>query len=64
MSAAGEGFPWRRLMQLGLGELHLPPEQLWRASLREIAAAFANEAREPMPRGTFDELSERFPDKT
>lgn len=63
MSAAGEGFPWRRLMQLGLGVLHLPPEQFWRASLREIAAAFAGEASTPMPRNSFDELSARFPDQ-
>ncbi len=63
MSAAGEGFPWRRLMQAGLGVLRLPPEQFWRASLREIAAAFASEARWPMPRSAFDELSARFPDR-
>ena len=41
MSAAGDGFPGRRLTQLGLGVLRLPPEQFWRASLCEIAAAFA-----------------------
>lgn len=63
MSAAGEGFPWRRLMQAGLGVLRLPPEQFWRASLREIAAAFANEAAAPMPRGAFEDLSARFPDQ-
>lgn len=63
MSAAGEGFPWRRLMQLGMGELRLPPEQFWRASLREIATAFAGEARTAMPRNTFDDLSARFPDQ-
>ncbi len=63
MSAAGEAFPWRRLMQLGLGVLRLPPEQFWRATLREIAATLANETREPMPRRAFDELSERFPDQ-
>jgi uncharacterized phage protein (TIGR02216 family) len=64
VSAAGEGFPWRRLMQLGLGVLRLPPEQFWRASPREIAAAFAGEARMPMPRGVFEELSARFPDQS
>ncbi|MGQ0485721.1 MAG: rcc01693 family protein [Hyphomicrobiales bacterium] len=64
MSAAGECFPWRRLMQLGLGVLRLPPESFWRASPREIAAAFASEARTPMPRSAFDELSARFPDES
>jgi uncharacterized phage protein (TIGR02216 family) len=33
-------FPWARMMQLGLGTLHLSPEQFWRSSPREIAGAF------------------------
>jgi len=55
-----EGFPWARMMQLGLGVLRLPPKEFWAATPREIAAAFA--MSEPMTRNCFDDLMNRFPD--
>lgn len=36
-------FPWMRIMRLGLCELRLPPEQFWRMTLKELAAATGNE---------------------
>lgn len=36
-------FPWKRIMRLGLCELRLPPEQFWRMTLKELAAALGHE---------------------
>ena len=56
-----ERFPWARIMHLGLGVLRLPPEQFWRATPRELAAAFA-----PVQRGfdrkAFEQLMKDHPD--
>lgn len=61
-----EGFPWSRLMELGLGTLRLPPERFWAMTLPEFAAA-ARSLHPPRParlaRGTLDEMMHRFPDK-
>ncbi len=57
-----EGFPWARMMWLGLGVLRLSPKEFWAATPREIAAAFAT-ADAPMTRGSFDELMKKFPDE-
>jgi uncharacterized phage protein (TIGR02216 family) len=61
MSAAGEAFPWQRLMQLGLGVLRLAPRDFWNSTPREIAAAFGT-PRPPLARGSFDGLMKRYPD--
>jgi uncharacterized phage protein (TIGR02216 family) len=61
MSAAGEGFPWARLMEAGLGQLRLSPRDFWNATPREIAAAFGA-WRIPMRRGELDDLMRRYPD--
>jgi len=63
VSAAGEGFPWRRIMQLGLGVLRLPPADFWRATPRELAAAFWAEAPQALTRQDFNRLLELFPDR-
>ena len=55
-----EGFPWTRLMRLGLGELRLAPDQFWSMTLRELAAALP--APDVMARDDFDRLMKRFPD--
>lgn len=61
MSAAGEKFPWRRVMFLGLGVLRLTPQAFWRVTLRELAAALG-EGATPLARTRFAELMQEFPD--
>jgi uncharacterized phage protein (TIGR02216 family) len=51
-------------MQMGLGELRLSPHDFWRATPREIAAAFAAEHVAPLMRAELDGLMQRFPDVT
>ena len=48
-------------MQLGLGVLRLSPQDFWRASPREIAAAFAAEPA-AIDRTSLEHLIARFPD--
>jgi uncharacterized phage protein (TIGR02216 family) len=55
-------FPWGRFMQLGLGQLHLSPEQFWRSSPREIAAAFGSPPQPKMLRQSLDDLMKSYPD--
>ncbi|MBI2720359.1 MAG: phage tail assembly chaperone [Rhizobiales bacterium] len=50
-------------MQLGLGVLRLAPRDFWRATPREIAAAFAAEPS-AMERTSLEQLIARFPDGT
>jgi len=60
-------FPWDDVMAFGLGRLRLAPEQFWRATPRELAAAAhglggrAGEAG-ALPRDAFDALAQAFPD--
>lgn len=61
MSAAGDGFPWRRFMQLGLGVLGLSPRDFWQATPREIAAAFPA-AAQGLTKLDLDDMMQRFPD--
>ena len=63
MSAAGEGFPWRRMMELGLGVLRLNPRDFWQATPREIAAAFPA-AVQSLTKPDLDLLMQRYPDAT
>jgi len=58
-------FPWAEAMQLGLGVLRLPPDQFWRMTPRELAAAIAGlrgGATAPLGRTAFDDLMRRYPD--
>lgn len=56
-----ENFPWARIMHLGLGLLQLPPEQFWRATLRELAAALPP-PQQSFDRSALDRLMTEFPD--
>ena len=38
-------FPWDEVMALAFGVLRWPPETVWRATPRELAAALAKPAR-------------------
>jgi len=63
VSAAGEVFPWRRMMELGLGVLHLSPRDFWTSTPREIAAAFPSRGPVLMGRADLDHLMREFPDQ-
>ncbi len=61
-----EGFPWARLMELGLGSLRLPPERFWQMTLPELSAAARSlQPQRPatLSRGTLDEMMQLHPDK-
>nr|WP_137390298.1 rcc01693 family protein [Rhodoligotrophos defluvii] len=65
---ATSGFPWRRLMALGLGVLKLHPASFWSMTPRELGAAL--EGAGVLPRGadaldraTLDRLIQRYPDQ-
>jgi uncharacterized phage protein (TIGR02216 family) len=52
-------------MRFGLGVLRLPPDQFWRMTPRELAAAIAGlrgGATAPLGRAALDELMRRYPD--
>ena len=51
-------------MELGLGVLRLAPQEFWKATPREIAAATGIRAAGSMPRGALDDLMHRYPDGT
>ncbi|WP_137151381.1 rcc01693 family protein [Devosia sp. FKR38] len=58
-------FPWSDAMRFGLGVLRLPPEQFWRMTPRELAAAWGalmGVRAGPLERRDLDGLMERFPD--
>jgi uncharacterized phage protein (TIGR02216 family) len=58
-------FPWERALALGLGVLRLAPEEFWRMTPRELAAALRGlygEPQAPLDRTTLDALIARFPD--
>ncbi len=52
-------------MAFGLGVLRLAPDRFWRMTPRELALAIegvAGPAPEPLARGAFAALMERYPD--
>jgi uncharacterized phage protein (TIGR02216 family) len=57
-------FPWQQAIGFGLGVLRLSPDQFWRMTPRELAAAIraVTGDRSPLTRATFDQLLKRFPD--
>lgn len=61
MSAAAGNFPWRRAMELGLGQLGWPPQAFWHATLRELAAALGDAPR-AIDRAGLESLMARYPD--
>lgn len=56
-----DGFPWANIMRLGLGVLRLPPDQFWRTTPRELAAAFGPTTQK-LDRRTFEQLMRDYPD--
>jgi uncharacterized phage protein (TIGR02216 family) len=59
-------FPWERAIAIGLGVLRLSPEQFWKMTPRELAAALrglGGDPAAPVDRATFDALAARFPDQ-
>ena len=68
MPVATRAFPWDQAMTFGLGVLKIAPEQFWRMTPRELAAAMHGSAgRTGMPiaaplRRDLDALLIRFPD--
>jgi uncharacterized phage protein (TIGR02216 family) len=59
-------FPWTRVLAIGLGTLRLPPDQFWRMTPREFAAAVRGlygERSAPMERASLEALVRRFPDR-
>lgn len=61
-----EPFPWPQALAVGLGVLRLSPEQFWRMTPREFAAALRGLYGDatPLDRATFDALRKRFPDQS
>lgn len=56
-------FPWDEVLHLAFAVLRWPPETVWRATPREIAAALRPlSAAEPMRRTDVAALMAAFPD--
>ncbi len=60
-----KSFPWARVMDIGFGHLKLAPDQFWRMTLPELAAA--TRMTSPMQDGDMKAehlqgLMRRFPD--
>jgi uncharacterized phage protein (TIGR02216 family) len=71
MTDAGGGgrFPWGALMRAGMGRLRIAPDQFWRMTPKELAAALDGAAgragaAHPMGRAAFEALMARFPDSS
>jgi uncharacterized phage protein (TIGR02216 family) len=67
LSAAGArpAFDWPHALALGLGVLRLSPDQFWRTTPRELAAALHGLFGEPAPpldRAALAALCARYPD--
>lgn len=59
-------FPWERALAIGLGVLRLSPEEFWKMTPREFAAALRGlygEPAMPLDRAALDALMLRFPDE-
>jgi len=59
-------FPWKQALAIGLGVLRLPPEQFWKMTPREFAAALRGlygDPQTPLDRKTLEKLAARYPDK-
>ena len=60
-------FPWEDAMALCLGVLRWSPQDFWRATPREVAAALSGlaprAAAAPMGRGDLERLMRDFPDR-
>ncbi|HMO29748.1 rcc01693 family protein [Enterovirga sp.] len=61
-AASPSPFPWDEVLALLLGRLRWRPEDVWRATPREVAAALGG-GGSPMRRSELRALMARFPDK-
>lgn len=61
MSAARDGFPWRRLMMLGLRDLRMAPSEFWRSTLRELVPVTGSSPTQGL-RQNLSEMMARWPD--
>jgi uncharacterized phage protein (TIGR02216 family) len=62
-------FPWAALMRAGMGRLRIPPDQFWRMTPKELAAALDGAAgragpSQTMGRAAFEALMARYPDSS
>ncbi|MCE9650574.1 MAG: phage tail assembly chaperone [Parvibaculum sp.] len=61
-------FPWARAMEIGLGHLRLAPQEFWRMTLPELAAATRGlgiiQNADALSRADFENLMAEFPDET
>ena len=60
-------FPWRRAMEIGLGQLGRSPQEFWAMTPKELEAAIAGaigRAPAPLSREDLDRLISRYPDPT
>lgn len=55
-------FPWDEVLHLAFAVLRWPPETVWRATPREIAAALRPTMAEPLRRAELADLLAAFPD--
>ena len=65
--ASSEAFPWEEAMAFGLGVLRWSPTEFWRATPRELAAAYEGlNGRSSGPAGRADlrSMMAAFPDAT
>jgi uncharacterized phage protein (TIGR02216 family) len=58
-------FPWKQAMGFGVGVLRLSPDEFWRMTPRELAAALeaVTGVRAPLDRAALSELMETYPDE-
>lgn len=65
MTAGAAPFPWDAVLFFALRVLRWPPEAVWRATPREIAAALGGSGlgAEPLRRRELGDLLRRFPDR-
>jgi uncharacterized phage protein (TIGR02216 family) len=58
-------FPWDEVMALAFGVLRWPPDTVWRATPRELAAAVVRPGSsvEPATSGDLERLMLAFPDR-
>lgn len=65
-SFPSEPFPWEDAMALGLGVLRWSPTEFWRATPRELIAAWnahtCKQSLAPAGRGDLERLMVAFPD--
>jgi len=55
-------FDWPALMQLGLGQLRLSPDQFWRLTPAELALMAGLNGQRIMDRSGLAELMAKYPD--